>query len=192
MKLWQNASSIVVDKLLLVDKRGKMDLETGAEIRVRSPNGGAVSATISTSEMAALDVTAGTGTASKALVLDSTGDVAMPANGVLSPNATRNTIANAGTITDAQHRDLVLYQDASVGAVTMTTRTGTQLAAAFPNLPVGGVIPQFVASNHATNTSTIAGGTDVTLVGSGAVTNTGGSFLLIKTAATTFDLVRVG
>jgi len=192
MKLWQNASSIVVDKLLLVDKRGKMDLETGAEIRVRSPNGGAVSATISTSEMAALDVTAGTGTASKALVLDSTGDVAMPANGVLSPNATRNTIANAGTITDAQHRDLVLYQDASGGAVTMTTRTGTQLAAAFPNLPVGGVIPQFVASNHATNTSTIAGGTDVTLVGSGAVTNTGGSFLLIKTAATTFDLVRVG
>lgn len=190
--LLRKLTTALIERLLTIGKLAKVDFETGSQIRVRSPNGGAVSSTISTSELAALDVTAGTGTASKALVLDSTGDVAMPANGVLSPNATRNTIANAGTISDAQHRDLVLYQDASGGAVTMTTRTGTQLSAAFPNLPVGGVVPQFVASNHATNTSTIAGGTDVTLVGSGAVTSTGGSFLLIKTAATTFDLVRVG
>ncbi len=87
---------------------------------------------------------------------------------------------------------MVLYQDASGGNVTMTTRTGTQLAAAFPDMSVGDALPQYVASNHASNTSTISGGTDVTLVGSGAVINTGGSFLLIKTAATTFDLVRVG
>lgn len=148
---------------------------------------------IAATDLAKIDgITNGTGAAGKALVLDSSGDVAMPANGVLCDNATRNTIANAGTISDAQHRDLVLYQDASGGNVTMTTRTGTQLAAAFPNLPTGGFIPQYVASNHATNTSTIAGGTDVTLVGSGAVTQTGGQFLLIKTAATTFDLVRVG
>lgn len=105
---------------------------------------------------------------------------------------TRSTIADAGTVTDAQHRGLVLYQDASGGSVTMTTRTGTQLAAAFPDLGVGDAVSQFLASNHATNTSTIAGGTDVTLVGSGAVTQTGGQFLLVKTAATTFDLVRVG
>lgn len=107
-------------------------------------------------------------------------------------NVVRSTIADAGTITDAQTRGQVLYQDASGGSVTMTTRTGTQLAAAFPDMTTGNAVMIFVASNHATNTSTIAGGTDVTLVGSGAVTQTGGTFLLIKTGATTFDLVRVG
>lgn len=105
---------------------------------------------------------------------------------------TRTTIADAGTITGAQHATQVLYQDASGGAVTMTTATATLINAALPDMRVGSCIPQYVCSNHATNTSTISGGTGVTLVGSGAVTQTGGSFLLIKTAATTFDLVRVG
>lgn len=105
---------------------------------------------------------------------------------------TRSTVTNAGTLTAAQTRGRVLYQDASGGNVTMTTRTGTETAADFPELRVGDAVQLFLASNHASNTSTIAGGTDVTLVGSGAVINTGGQFLLIKTAATTFDLVRVG
>lgn len=104
----------------------------------------------------------------------------------------RSTIANAGTISAAELRGRALHQDASVGNVTMTTRTGTQIAGDLPEMRVGDAIEIFVSSNHATNTSTIAGGTDVTLVGSGAVINTGGQFLLIKTAATTFDLVRVG
>lgn len=107
-------------------------------------------------------------------------------------NVTRSTIADAGTITDAQTAGQVLYQDASGGNVTMTTRTGTQLAAYLANMAVGNALPIFCASNHASNTSTIAGGTDVTLVGSGAVTQTGGTFLLVKTNSTTFDLVRVG
>jgi len=105
---------------------------------------------------------------------------------------TRSTIANAGTVSAAQLRGRVLYQDASGGNVTMTTRTGTQIAGDQPEMRVGDAVQIFVASNHASNTSTISGGTDVTLVGSGAVTQTGGTFLLIKTAATTFDLVRVG
>lgn len=118
-----------------------------------------------------------------------------PANigeSVRAISVVRNTIADAGTITVAQMRDQVLYQDASGGAVTCTTPTGTLLAAEFADLAVGNAVSIFHASNHATNTSTISGGTDVTLVGSGAVTNTGGQYLLVKTAATTFDLVRVG
>jgi len=107
-------------------------------------------------------------------------------------NVARNAITDTATLTDAQHRAQVIFQDASGGAVTCTTRTGTQLAAAFPDLAVGNAIALYHASNHASNTSTISGGTDVTLVGSGAVINTGGQYLLIKTAATTFDLVRVG
>jgi len=106
--------------------------------------------------------------------------------------ATRSTIADTGTVTVAEHQGLCLYQDASVASVTMTTATAANIAAALPNMQIGDAIPQYHASNHATNTSTIAGGTDVTLVGSGAVTSTGGQYLLIKTAAATFDLVRVG
>ncbi len=104
----------------------------------------------------------------------------------------RSTISDAGTLTAAQHRGMVLYQNAGSGSVTMTTLTGTLLAAAFPDMAIGDALPQFVASNHASNTSTLSGGVDVALVGSGAVTQLGGMFLLIKTAATTFDLVRVG
>lgn len=111
---------------------------------------------------------------------------------VVSPNVERNTIADAGTITVGEHRNQVLFQDASGGSVTMTTATATELATEFSTLEVGNCISQYVASNHATNTSTISGGTGVTLVGSGAVTNTGGTFLLVKTDVTTFDLVRVG
>ena len=107
-------------------------------------------------------------------------------------NVTRNTIADTGTLTDAQHQAQVIYQDASGGNVTCTTRTGAQLAAFFPDLAVGNAIALYHASNHATNTSTLSGDTGVTLVGSGAVVNTGGQYLLIKTGAATFDLVRVG
>lgn len=118
--------------------------------------------------------------------------VGASANVIPDGRVTRSTVTSAATLTAAQHQGLCLYQDASGGAVTMTTLTGTLLAAAFPDMAIGDAIPQYHASNHATNTSTIAGGTDVTLVGSGAVTQTGGQYLLIKTAATTFDLVRVG
>lgn len=105
---------------------------------------------------------------------------------------TRSTVSDAATVSAAQMGGRVLYQDASGGNVSMTTRTGTQIAADFPELRTGDAMQLFVASNHASNTSTLTGGTDVTTVGSAVVTQLGGSFLLIKTAATTFDLVRVG
>lgn len=114
-----------------------------------------------------------------------------PAQGKPTPK-TRSTVTNAATISAAQLRGGILYQDASGGNVTMTTRTGTQIAGDMPEMRTGDAITLYLASNHGSNTSTIAGGTDVTLVGSGAVINTGGVFQLVKTAATTFDLVRVG
>lgn len=104
----------------------------------------------------------------------------------------RSTISNGGTITADEIVGGILYQDASGGNVTMTTPTGTQIEALFPAIVNGYSIRLYVVSNHATNTSTISGGTGVTLVGSGAVTNIGGTFLLIRTAANTFDLLRVG
>ncbi len=116
------------------------------------------------------------------------------ANGVPARSVSRATVAGSGTVTAAQVAAGIVSQDASGGNVTMTSPTAALLDAAFGGkLEVGDAIPFFVSGNHATNTSTIAGGTGVTLVGSGAVVNTGGSFLFVKTAATpTFDLVRVG
>lgn len=110
---------------------------------------------------------------------------------------TRGTVANGGTVSSAQHKSGLLYQDASGGNVTMTTRTATQILSDLGGseyVQVGSRFRLYVASNHASNTSTIAGGTDVTLVGSGAVTQTGGTFLLVCTGVATpgFDLVRVG
>lgn len=107
-------------------------------------------------------------------------------------NMVRSTISNGGTITDAQMRGGMLHQDASGGNVTMTTRTGAQMDTAFPDAVTGSSLVVRCSSNHATNTSTISGGANVTLVGSGALTQTGGTFVLIKTGSGTWDLVRVG
>lgn len=105
---------------------------------------------------------------------------------------TRTTIADAATVTAAQVLTGILYQDASGGAVTMTGPTAALLDAEL-NLDIGGSIDLYIASNHATNTSTITGGTGVTIVGSAAVTQLGAHYKLIKTAATpTYDMVRVG
>ncbi len=107
-------------------------------------------------------------------------------------SATRSTIANSATPTAAEMRGRVLYQDASGGNVSMTTRTGTQLAGDFPELSTGQCVTIFVASNHGSNTATLTAGDGVTNVGGAAVTQIGGTFLLIKTGSATFDLVRVG
>lgn len=137
-------------------------------------------------------VTAGTGLASKALVLDSGGVVTLPTGGRIVQPLVRSTVTNAAVVSSVQMHGGIVYQDASGGSVTMTTRTATEIAADFPEVRVGDSIALMHASNHASNTSTIAGGTGVTLVGSGAVTALGGQYRLIKTAATTFDMVRVG
>lgn len=105
---------------------------------------------------------------------------------------TRSTITDAATISTAQVKGRVLFQDASAGSVTMTMPLGATLANNLPEMRTGDGVALFCASNHASNTSTLAGNTGVTLVGSGAVTQLGGSFLLIKTGSSTFDLVRVG
>lgn len=104
----------------------------------------------------------------------------------------RATVANGGTISDSQMGGGILYQDASGGNVTMTTRTGTQIDAAFPFLAVDNAIPIYHCSNHASNTSAISGGSGVTIIGSAAVTQTGGQYLLVKTGTATYDLCRVG
>jgi hypothetical protein len=120
-------------------------------------------------------------------------------NGYIHENGTlfflasaKQTVANAGVISAANLRSGLITQDASGGAVTMSTRTAAQIVQDFPDWQIGEGIIFFVYGNHATNTSTIAGGVGVTLIGGATVTTTGGTFLLTRTGAATFDLIRVG
>lgn len=131
------------------------------------------------------------GTAGQAgIVYVATATTPVAATGAVSQAAA--TVTNGGTISTAQHRGQQVFQDASGGNVTMTTASATALAAALPNLPTGGFVMLYCASNHATNTSTLSAGAGVTLVGAASLTQTGATFLLRKTGASTFDLLRVG
>lgn len=106
-------------------------------------------------------------------------------------NVVRSTITSAAEVTVAQMRGMVLYSDATGGNTSFNTVTGTAMSAAFPDAAVGTGIVIYVVVAGA-NTLTVTGDTDFTLVGSGAVTTLGGTFLAVKTAATTWDLLRVG
>lgn len=114
----------------------------------------------------------------------------------LTTSLANATVTNGGTISAAQHRGAVVYQDASGGSVTMTTGTAAQLVADFPGVQVGSAFKLYVASNHATHTSTLSGGTGVTITGAATVTQAGGQFLGIFTNVTASSeavaLLRVG
>jgi hypothetical protein len=72
----------------------------------------------------------------------------------------------------------------------VTTPTAALIAAEFPSMDVGDSFPFFVANRQAGAFDLIvAGGTGVTLKGAGNVVQQAGCmFVLVKTAAATFDL----
>jgi hypothetical protein len=170
----------------------------GGDAGLRAGAGGAASAgTANGGNGGGIPLRPGTGGGSAGGTIGTDGIVyvANPSTPVCATGAadqTAATVANGGTISAGQHRGQQVFQDASGGAVTMTTATATALNAALPGLPNGGFIHLHVTSNHATNTSTLSGGTGVTLYGSGAVINTGGTFILRKVSSSAFDLLRVG
>lgn len=53
--LLRKLTAALIEKLLTIDKGAKLDFETGAQIRVRAPNGGAISKTIDLTELGVLD-----------------------------------------------------------------------------------------------------------------------------------------
>lgn len=107
-------------------------------------------------------------------------------------STSRSTIADAGTVLSFYLRNQLIYQDASLGSVTCTIATGTQLDTELPEMVAGSFIEFYHSSNDSMNTSTLSGAAGVTLIGSGAVTETGGTYLLNKTDTATYELVRVG
>lgn len=183
MKLWQKVTSMLVEKQLVVDKRGKLDLETGAEIRVRGDNGGAITKTISTTELGLLDgvtattaelnvvagVTAGTASASKAVVLDASKGV--------------STITSA-TIT-------TLTSDAIAGGDSSLGITGQAAAQGGDVVTTGGTSS---TSGNAGGAAKLVGGTpgatgvggaaEVTGAAGGATSGAGGAATITAGAGT--------
>ncbi len=166
MKLWQKVTSMLVEKQLVVDKRGKLDLESGAEIRVRGDNGGAVTKTISTTELGLLDgvtattaelnvvagVTAGTASASKAVVLDASKNI----TGLGTLGATNVDVGASGTAgsvdvfpaTAAKGKLSIVAAD-SAGDTTTTIVNASQAAARTYTIPDAGANASLVMTEGA-------------------------------------------
>jgi len=162
MRVWDRASNLLVQGFL------------------RLPIGSSLEAEVTT------------GNATQSLVRQRVGLAFAGIAALFVNGLTRSTITDAATITVAQLGGGILYQDCTAAARTMVGPTAAQITSAFPVLAIGKGMIVYHSGNSAANASTITAGANVTLVGSGAVINTGGVFALIRTAATTYDYVRVG
>lgn len=127
---------------------------------------------LSLAETAVLDgVTAGTATASKALVFGTTRDIGSfrMTGKLFTPQAAPETATDTATLTDAQHLSGILVATPT-GAATYTTRTGTQLKAAIlaagHTLVAGDCFDLTIINIGGTGDDiTLAGGDDITFVG---------------------------
>lgn len=107
------------------------------------------------------------------------------------PLVTTNAAAGNQTISVSQIAGGVARFTGAAGAVTYTTPTADELAAAFPTMDIGDTYV-FSIVNTTPQLATIAGGTGVTAV-AGLLNLLSGSglFLLEKTAAAAFNLYRI-
>jgi len=103
------------------------------------------------------------------------------------------TVTTAGNLTIGLSAILggVARFTGAAGAVTYTTPTAADLIAAMPDMDIGDSYV-FKIVNTAAQAATIAGGTGVTAVAGNLVVNaTGKDFALVKTSATTMDLISI-
>lgn len=108
-----------------------------------------------------------------------------------NPIITTNAAAGNQTITTAMIMGGVARFTGAAGAVTYTTDTGANLAAAMPDMDIGDSYV-FSVVNTAAQAATIAGGTGVTAIAGNLVVNaTSKLFALVKTGAATFDLYSI-
>lgn len=102
-----------------------------------------------------------------------------------------NSAAGNQTISVAQIMGGVARFTGAAGAVTYTTDTAANLAAAMPAMDIGDSYV-FSIVNTAAQVATIAGGTGVTAIAGNLTLNAAsGLFALVKTGAATFDLYRI-
>lgn len=189
------------DQALTLD--GVAVTATAAEINAIAGNG------LSAAELAVLDgVTAGTGLASKAVILDADGRARLPSTGTLF-NAGKQTKAQgvpaAKTVTAGiTAAELVAGLITTTGATGPSVHqlpTGTEIDAAFPGIATGDSF-DFTIINTGTGASddaTITVNTDVTIVGNptvGSLTDTtiisgSGTFRARRSAANAYVVYRI-
>jgi hypothetical protein len=118
MNLLRKLTNVAVEKLLTVKKLGKLEFETGAQIRVRAPNGGAVTATVDMTELGTLD-----GLTATAAELNRATDISA---------RVVTTTATVLALTVTQHADrVVLVNSNSTVANTLTLPVATGSGAKF-------------------------------------------------------------
>lgn len=110
---------------------------------------------------------------------------------IANPLITSNATAGNLTISTAAIAGGVARFTGAAGAVTYTTDTAANLAAAFPDMDIGDSLV-FTVVNTAAQAATIAGGNGVTAIAGNLVVNaTSKNFALVKTGAATFDLYSI-
>ena len=108
-----------------------------------------------------------------------------------NPLITTNAAAGNQTITAAMIMGGVARFTGAAGAVTYTTDTAANLAAAMPDMDIGDSYV-FRVVNTAAQAATIAGGASVTAVAGNLIANASSlTMCLVKTAAATFDLYSI-
>lgn len=101
------------------------------------------------------------------------------------------------TLTGAQfYNNVISYSGAPAGGVTITTPTAAQIIAAMPSsIPTNGYnFPWFFINDNSGQTVTLAGGTNVTVVGNATIaTNTNRHFVVsVNVGAGTVTIVNMG
>lgn len=102
-----------------------------------------------------------------------------------------STLNATGTFADGDFRAGIITST-TAAAVAGTTRTGTQLDAEFPEVPVNGAIEFVIINTGGSNAFTLTAGTGITIVGAAAVAaSTSGRFRARKTATATWTIYRI-
>lgn len=163
--LLRKLATVLVDKLLTIDKKAKLDLETGAEIRVRAPNGGAITNTISLTELGTLD-----GLTATAAELNRATDISAR---VVTTTATALSL----TVTEHAERVVLINTNSTVAntfTLPVATGSGAKMTLIVNTPQTQGTI--VIAANGTTDTLT-----GVALIGD-TTAETAGAFLTTATS----------
>lgn len=176
--LLRKLATVLVDKLLTIDKKAKLDLETGAEIRVRAPNGGAITNTISLTELGTLD-----GLTATAAELNRATDISAR---VVTTTATALSL----TLTEHAERVVLINTNSTVAntfTLPVATGSGAKMTLVVNTPQTQGTI--VVAANGTTDTLTgVAIIGDTTAETAGAFVTSATSDKLTMNATTTGGL----
>ena len=100
-------------------------------------------------------------------------------------------VNTTATITTTDVVPNAVFTSTTAAAVAATTPTGTQLSTQLAGVAVGQAVRITIINTGGSNAITLTAGTDVSIVGAAAVSaSTSGTFLLKKTAATTWIAYR--